>query len=103
MSIRSFSLVDTIKKLVKGERSANRYEEIFSEKKLEQLYHFWQHIWEDVEVLEKIGIIEFYEKYEHIKWEEPEVIFKAWQQSIIWELKDIHNNIHLKIEADKNN
>jgi hypothetical protein len=44
MSIRSFSLVDTIIKLVKGERSDHRYEEIFSEKKIEQLYHFWDHL-----------------------------------------------------------
>ena len=83
MSIRSFSLVEVIKKLVKGERSEHRFEEIFSEKKIEQLYHFWEHVGEDVEVLEKIGIIEFMEKYEHFKNEDPEIIFKAGQQSIL--------------------
>ena len=101
MSSRSFSLVDTIIKLVKGERSDHRYEEIFSEKKIEQLYHFWDHLWEDIEVIEKIGIIEFYEKYEHFKNEDPEIIFKAWQQSILWPLYSIHSNIHLSKEASK--
>ena len=97
----AYKMIEVIKKLVKGERSDNRYQEIYSEKKIEQLYHFWEHVWEDVEVLEKIGIIEFFEKYEHFKWEDPEILFKAWQQSILWPLQEIHNNIMLSKEADK--
>ena len=101
MSNRSFSLIDIIKKLVKWERSENRYQEIYSDKKIEQLYHFWEHVWEDIEVLEKIGLIEFYEKYEHFKKEDPEILFKAGQASILWPLQEIHNNIKLSKEADK--
>ena len=70
-------MIEAIKKLIKGDRSANRLEEIFSEKKLEQLYHFWEHVGEDIELIEKMAILEFFEKYETIKDESPEVIFKA--------------------------
>ena len=101
MSSRSFSLIDIIKKLVKGENASNRYEEIYSEKKIEQLYHFWEHVGEDVQVLEKIWIIEFIEKYEHFKGEDPEILFKAWQQSILWPLQEIYSQIHHTREAEK--
>jgi hypothetical protein len=40
----AYKMIEVIKKLVKGERSDNRYQEIYSEKKIEQLYHFWEHV-----------------------------------------------------------
>jgi len=47
-------MIEAIKKLIRGENSKDKYVEIYSEKKLDQIYHFWEHVGEDLELMEKI-------------------------------------------------
>ena len=89
-------MIEAIKKLIRGERSNNKLEEIYSEKRLEQIYHFWEHVWEEIELMEKLWQLDFVEHYETYKNQAPWEIFKAWQKSIISELQDIYSYIHSK-------
>ena len=100
MSIRS-SLIWYIKKIVEWEKADNKYEEIFWEKKCELIYYSYERLETEFETLKHLGLIEFINEYETYKKLEPEEIFKAWQDSILGELKEIAFNEQAKIQANK--
>ncbi len=92
MSITN-NIIKYIRGFIRTENNLERYLDVLWENQCELIYHTYARLEEELEIIRHNWIIDFIKNYSTYKKLEPEDIFKAGQESILWELRDIYEAV----------